>query len=114
MTDLGTLKDNNTELMETDKGKRNNIKLYVRRILVMDDCDELMPESLNFMKGVVDSENLFDLCPASSNSRPKWLSRTILISRRRLMMRLRLSALSRVRLRPSSMSMEIKAVEAQM
>ncbi|WP_067696585.1 molecular chaperone HtpG [Nocardia jejuensis] len=43
--------------MFTREHKRG-VQLYVRRVFIMDNCEELMPEYLRFVKGVVDAQDL--------------------------------------------------------
>ena len=45
------------DMFQTDK-KKKNIKLYVKKVFIMDDCDQLVPEWLKFMVGIVDSNDI--------------------------------------------------------
>ncbi|WP_186411177.1 molecular chaperone HtpG, partial [Candidatus Propionivibrio aalborgensis] len=41
-----------------DRNARHGIKLYVRRVFIMDDAEQLMPLYMRFVRGIVDSNNL--------------------------------------------------------
>ncbi len=41
-----------------DRDTKHGVKLYVRKVFIMDDADQLMPRYLRFIKGVIDSDSL--------------------------------------------------------
>ena len=45
-------------MMEFEQARRRGVRLFVRRVFVMDDCEELLPEWLRFVRGVIDSDDL--------------------------------------------------------
>lgn len=51
-------KGENTNYDSFYSQKSSSIRLYVRRVLISDTFDDLMPRYLNFIKGVVDSDDL--------------------------------------------------------
>jgi len=41
-----------------DRDKKHGLKLYVKRVFIMDDADQLLPNYLRFVRGIIDSDDL--------------------------------------------------------
>ena len=50
--------NNTMTLVAIAEDKKGGLKLYVRKVLITDEFDDLLPRYLNFMRGVVDSDDL--------------------------------------------------------
>jgi heat shock protein beta len=50
--------DDAKELYNDYNARQAGIRLYVRKVLIQDDFDDLLPRYLNFLRGVVDSDDL--------------------------------------------------------
>ena len=46
------------DITDQQSNKKGHIKLYVQKVLITDDCSDMLPDYLKFVKGVIETENL--------------------------------------------------------